>query len=114
MLHLKHSQGKDDFLASQCEVVEATAATKRYEQCQEAIAGFWFTPALPFAALSWERDISVMDALWLVLALGFPRRPHRCAGSCAGRAGSFPLPCKVIKVTAVGVGQEGHKCLEDF
>ena len=56
--------GKDDFLGSQCEVVQTTAATKGYEQHQEAIAGFWFTPAsLPFPDLSGERDICVMDTL---------------------------------------------------
>lgn len=72
MLHLNRSQGKDDFLRSQCEVMQGTAATSGYEQCQEAIVGFWFIPAsLPFPTLSGKRDIPVMDTLCSVLALGF-------------------------------------------
>lgn len=58
MLHLNRLQGKDDFLGPQSEVVQATAATKGYEQRREAIAGFWFTPAsLHFPALSGETPL---------------------------------------------------------
>lgn len=64
-----------------------------------------------------------MDTLWSVLALGsdaakwgagYPRGPRKCAGSGAGRASALPLSCKVVNVTTIWVGEEGHSYLEDF
>lgn len=58
MSQLNHSQGKHESLGSQCEVVQATAATKGDEQHQEATAGFWFASvSLPFPLLSGKRHL---------------------------------------------------------